>query len=113
MAIVDAPAPVRERYRARRLWRHFETLEQQRHAVIFGTLAFLASEALFFGALFTSYTAYRFWSSEYAEAFDAGSQHLKLWIGATNTVVLIGSSLTMALAVHAAQLGRRRTILRF
>ena len=41
----------------------------------------------------------------YPEAWAAGSHHLDVLLGGVNTVVLILSSLTMALAVHAAQTG--------
>src|SRR5262249_7288783 len=58
-----------------------------------------------FGGLFGAYTVYRFL---YPQAFAAASHHLNYIIGAINTAVLIGSSMTMALAVRAAQLGNRR-----
>ncbi|MFL5338545.1 MAG: cytochrome c oxidase subunit 3 family protein [Gemmataceae bacterium] len=86
---------------------HFENMEQQHDA---GTLAmwlFLATEVLFFGALLTGYTAYR---SSYPAEFAAASQHLKEMVGAVNTAVLICSSLTMALAVHAARTSQRRLL---
>jgi len=82
----------------------FDDAEQQHEASTFGMWLFLVTEILFFGGLFTCYVVYR---ALYPEAFAAGSHHLDLTLGALNTVVLIGSSLTMALAVHAAQLGRR------
>jgi cytochrome c oxidase subunit 3 len=66
--------------------------------------AFLVSEVMFFGALFTGYIVYR---SMYPAAFVAASHHLDVKLGAINTVVLICSSLTMALAIHAAQVGKR------
>lgn len=84
---------------------HFADREQQHEAANMGMWIFLATEVLFFGGLFTSYTIYR---SRYTLGFELGSHHLSVVIGATNTAVLIFSSLTMALAVHAAQLGRRR-----
>jgi cytochrome c oxidase subunit 3 len=84
---------------------HFDTLEQQRGAQAFGMWAFLGTEVLVFGALFAGYAAYRL---EHHAAFEATSAHLNLLIGAVNTVVLLTSSLTMALAVHATQTGRRR-----
>jgi cytochrome c oxidase subunit 3 len=65
---------------------------------------FLVQEIMFFGGLFTVYLVFR---SRYPMAFAAGSNHLDVVMGATNTVVLIVSSLTMALAVHYAQLGKR------
>ena len=66
---------------------------------------FLLTEILFFGGLFIVYTIYRVW---YPEAFAAASHHLDIPLGTINTAVLIGSSLTMALAVHAAQLNSRK-----
>src|ERR1700722_15494854 len=83
----------------------FETITQQRDAGTLGMWVFLVTEILFFGGMFTSYTIYR--SLHYA-AFEAGSHLLKVQFGATNTVVLICSSLTMALAIHAAQTGKSK-----
>ena len=64
---------------------------------------FLVTEVLFFGGLFVAYAVYRGW---YPEAFAAASHELDITLGTINTAVLITSSLTMALAVHAAQTGR-------
>src|SRR5258708_19846234 len=58
-----------------------------------------------FGGLFAGYVAYR---TAYPAAFAEGSRRLNVLIGGVNTVVLLTSSLTMAMAVHAAQTGRRR-----
>ena len=66
---------------------------------------FLVTEVLFFGGLFAAYCVYRDW---YPDAFAAGSHELDVRLGTINTAVLITSSLTMALAVHAAQTGQRR-----
>src|SRR5262245_58548915 len=71
---------------------------------------FLATEVLFFGGLFTGYTVFRF---AYPDAFLAGSRRLSVPLGAVNTAVLLASSLTVVLALHAAQLGRRRALLGF
>ena len=84
---------------------HFETLPQQREAAALGMWAFLAQEVMFFGGLFTVYLVYRVL---HPAAFFAGSAHLPVALGTFNTAVLIGSSLTMALAVRAAQLERGR-----
>jgi len=84
---------------------HFESLEQQNDTCSIGMWAFLVQEVMFFGGLFTAYLVYR---SRHPEAWADGSHHLDVVIGTINTAVLIGSSLTMALAVRAAQLGRRR-----
>jgi cytochrome c oxidase subunit III len=88
----------------------FDGLEQQEEVAALGMWVFLATEVLFFGGLFATYLVYRHW---YSEAFTAGSRELLVWAGTTNTAVLITSSLTMALAVQAAQTGRRRALMIF
>jgi cytochrome c oxidase subunit 3 len=88
----------------------FDDLEQQKEASNLGIWVFLATEVLFFGGLFLTYSIYRAW---YTDAFAAASREMLLWAGTTNTVVLITSSLTMALAVHAAQIGERRSLMLF
>jgi cytochrome c oxidase subunit 3 len=85
----------------------FENLEQQSEATTLGMWVFLVTEILFFGGLFTTYLVYRNW---YPGAFAAASHEMVVWAGTLNTVVLISSSLTMALAVRAAQLGDRRSL---
>jgi cytochrome c oxidase subunit 3 len=88
----------------------FEDLEQQHEAASLGMWIFLATEVMFFGGLFAGYTIYR---NLYMPGFEAGSHLLNATIGALNTAVLISSSLTMALAVRAAQLGKRQTLMAF
>src|SRR5258705_2144936 len=88
----------------------FDSLAQQKEAATLGMWVFLVTEVLFFGGLFATYTIYRAW---YPEAFAAASHSLDVTLGTVNTVVLITSSLTMALAVHAAQLGQRKLVLLF
>jgi cytochrome c oxidase subunit III len=88
-------------------WHHFESLEHQQETTTFGMWVFLATDVLIFGAIFTGYTVYR---TAYTPSFEAASDHLNLMIGAVNTVVLLTSSLTMALAVHAAKLGQGRKV---
>jgi cytochrome c oxidase subunit 3 len=87
------------------LQHHFETLGQQHEAATLGMWIFLVTEVMFFGGLFLAYSLYRIW---YPEAWSEGSLELDILLGGINTVVLIGSSLTMALAVRAAQTGARR-----
>jgi cytochrome c oxidase subunit 3 len=88
---------------------HFESYEQQRESASLGMWTFLLTEIMFFGGLFVAYILYR-WS--YPEVFIAGSRSLDITLGTINTGILIGSSLTMALAVRSAQLARsRRTVL--
>ncbi len=88
----------------------FDDAEQQHEASTLGMWLFLVTEILFFGGLFLLYVAYRV---TYPEAFVDGSHHLDLRLGTINTVILIGSSLTMALGVHAAQVGRQRALVGF
>ena len=88
----------------------FDSLEQQVEASTLGMWVFLVTEVLFFGGLFLTYTVYL---SFYPAAFAVASHELDIVLGTTNTVVLITSSLTMALAVHAAQTGARRPLLIF
>src|SRR5712692_1270841 len=89
---------------------HFDSLEQQTDATTLGMWVFLVTEVLFFGGLFMVYTVYRSW---YPDAFAAASHELDVTLGTINTAVLITSSLTMALAVHAAQLGQRKMLMLF
>ena len=88
----------------------FDNLDQQREASTLGMWVFLVTEVLFFGGLFAAYSIYRGW---YPAAFAAASHEMVVWAGTTNTVVLITSSLTMALAVHAAQAGERQRLMLF
>ena len=89
---------------------HFESYEQQRQSASLGMWVFLVTEIMFFGGLFTAYILYR---SKYPEAFIAGSHQLDVKLGTINTAVLIFSSLTMAMAVRSAQLGRSKAIVGF
>jgi cytochrome c oxidase subunit 3 len=83
----------------------FEDMEQQTHSATLGMWTFLATEVLFFGALFVGYAVYRTrWPDEFREA----SRELKLWIGGVNAFLLLVSSLTMALAVRSAAIGNNR-----
>ena len=84
---------------------HFDHLEQQHSAERLGMWMFLVTEVLFFSGLFVAYTVYRYL---YPHAFSEASHHLNYVIGAINTAVLICSSLTMVLAVRAAQVGSRK-----
>lgn len=91
--------------RPRGLQEQFDDPEQQREASSLGMWVFLVTEIMFFGGLFLAYLVYRV---QYFPAFAAGSSSLRFWAGTLNTIVLIGSSLTMALAVRSSQMGRRR-----
>jgi cytochrome c oxidase subunit 3 len=88
----------------------FEDMEQQRSTASLGMWTFLATEVMFFGGLFTGYCAYRFSDPE---AFRIASRHLNVWLGSINTFVLLTSSLTVALSVHAGQTGSRKNQVRY
>ena len=84
------------------------SVERQKLAVTFGMWVFIASEVLFFGGLFLAYTIYRHLD---AEAFKIAARETEVVYGATNTAVLLTSSLTMAMAVKASEEGLRRMTL--
>jgi cytochrome c oxidase subunit 3 len=88
----------------------FDDSAQQYGASSLGMWVFLVQEIMFFSGLFLTYAAYRY---AYPGAFIHASHHLDVVLGTINTAVLIGSSLTMALAVHAAQTGRRNNSVLF
>jgi cytochrome c oxidase subunit 3 len=91
------------------LQHQFDDLEQQKETSTLGMWVFLATEIMFFGGMITAYTVYRYM---YPDAFGEASRHMNVLVGTINTTVLICSSLTMALAVRAAQLGLRRELVR-
>lgn len=84
---------------------HFGDLEQQRQSSTLGMWVFLVTEIMFFGGMFASYLIYR---SSYPTAFFDASEHMNFWAGTINTVVLITSSVTVVLAIHAIQMGLRK-----
>lgn len=94
-------------HRTGELFGQFETLDQQRESASFGMWVFLVTEVLFFGGMFMTYTLNR---STYPDVFGEASRSINLTLGAINTVVLIGSSLTMAMSVWAAQVGKKQLV---
>lgn len=106
---MSVPAEARQFIESRKA-DHFETLENQEHAGRLGMWLFIATEILFFATLFALYFAYR---ALYREAFAAASTHSDLTIGTINTVVLITSSLTMAMAIHSAKGNAQSRIVRY
>jgi cytochrome c oxidase subunit 3 len=79
---------------------HFDDMEQQKEASTFGMWVFLLTEIMMFGGLFAAYLIYRL---KFYDAFVAGSTSISVIWGFANTLVLLGSSFTMAMAVWAAQ----------
>lgn len=86
------------------LQHQFEDMKQQEESVSIGMWMFLVQEIMFFGGLFTAYMVFRW---RFPMAFAAGSNHLDAFWGGLNTIVLIVSSLTMALTVYYAQKSNR------
>jgi cytochrome c oxidase subunit 3 len=94
-------------HRTGELFGQFETMDQQRESAALGMWVFLVTEVLFFGGMFMTYTLNR---STYPDVFGEASRSINLTLGAVNTVVLIGSSLTMAMSVWAAQVGKKQLV---
>jgi cytochrome c oxidase subunit 3 len=84
---------------------HFSTPSVQAHAARLGMWLFLGTEVLLFGGLFVGYASYR---ALYPAAFAACSHHLDRALGTVDTLILITSSFTMAMALHLARAGRSR-----
>jgi cytochrome c oxidase subunit 3 len=84
---------------------HFDTLERQTQAAVFGMWLFVGSELLFFSGLFTVYFASRV---HYGAGFVEAATHSKLLIGTVNTFVLLVSSYFVALAVSGPRRGSSR-----
>ncbi|MFQ5584042.1 MAG: cytochrome c oxidase subunit 3, partial [Calditrichia bacterium] len=90
------------------LQHHFTDVEQQRESAKLGMWIFLLTEILLFGGLFCAYSIYRSWNPE---IFHNAHVHLDVFMGTVNTIVLITSSVTMALAIRCMQLGQKRNTL--
>jgi cytochrome c oxidase subunit III len=85
----------------------FDDPIQQREAATLGMWVFLAAEIVFFGSALVCYAAAG-WS--HGREFALAANGTNLVLGAINTAVLLSSSWTMALAVHAGRTGRRRPV---
>ena len=83
---------------------HFASADDEFEAAKQGMWIFLVTEVLMFGGLFVAYGIFR---GLYPDMFFEAHHHLAVKMGALNTLVLITSSLTMALSVSATQKGRR------
>ena len=94
-------------HRTGELFSQYQTLEQQKDSATLGMWIFLATEILFFGGLFLTYTINR---HTYPVAFGVGSNTLDIYLGTINTAVLIVSSFTMAMSVWCAQTDRKKLI---
>jgi len=87
------------------LQHHFSDSEQQAESAKLGMWIFLVTEVLLFGGLFVAYAIYRSWNPE---IFHNGHAFLNTTLGTINTVVLITSSLTIALAIRFMQVNKQR-----
>lgn len=108
VAVATADAPTHVHHPD--LQHHFEDLGQQHDASNLGMWVFLGTEVMFFGGLIGSYLVYRFTSPD---VWGAASRELNVVLATINTIVLLTSSLTMALAVHAGETGERTKQVRF
>ncbi len=86
----------------------FKEAAHQRESALFGMWIFLATEVLFFGGMFTAYTVYRY---SHWQAFQEAARHQEWYLGCLNTLVLLTSGFTMALAVECARRGNRGWLL--
>ncbi|HEY1467551.1 MAG TPA: cytochrome c oxidase subunit 3 family protein [Candidatus Acidoferrum sp.] len=94
-------------HRTGELYGQFKTLEQQKDSANLGMWIFLVTEVMFFGGIMLTYAVNR---HVYFPAFAVGSNTLSLTLGGTNTIVLLASSFTMAMAVWSAQVGKKQLI---
>ncbi|MGE5411736.1 MAG: cytochrome c oxidase subunit 3 family protein [Clostridiales bacterium] len=69
-----------------------------------GMWLFLMTELLLFGGMFLIYGTYRYMNSD---GFHSAAQELNTIIGTFNTVILLTSSLTVALSITALQKGNK------
>lgn len=106
----DRAAPRAQAGSAARAAGHAPSAAEALDTAKLGIWTFLATEVLLFGGLFTAYVVYRL---KYPAMFHAGHLHLDRALGALNTVILITSSLTVALGIAAIRNGRRRALERF
>lgn len=84
---------------------HFSSMDQEHESGKQGAWLFMATEVMMFGALFVGYFMYR---GLYHDAWVVGGELLNWKLGATNTIVLLLSSFTMALAVRDTQMGQNK-----
>ncbi|MBN8930020.1 MAG: cytochrome oxidase subunit III [Rhodospirillales bacterium 69-11] len=83
----------------------YHDVEQQREAAKLGMWTFLLTELLLFSGLFVTALVLRVM---HPDSVTAVALHLKFWIGATNTAILIVSSFIMSVAIELSRLGRQR-----
>jgi len=89
---------------------HFDSMQQQTQSTLLGIWLFMAQEILFFGGMFAAYTVYRIL---YPDAWAMGAASQNVWLGMTNTIVLIGSSVSIVMAVHEARHANKMGVLKW
>ncbi|HRV95035.1 MAG TPA: cytochrome c oxidase subunit 3 family protein [Anaerolineae bacterium] len=89
---------------------YFKDIEQQRETNTLGMWVFLVTEVMLFGGIFLVYAVYYF---NYHDAFSEAGKELNLVLASINTLVLLCSSLTMALAVYACQTDKQKMLVTF
>jgi len=105
-SVPDDLVPRHERYKAAH---HFRNGDHEFEASKMGVWLFLSTEILLFSGMFVAYAVLRLW---YPEAFAHGSHLLDWRWGALNTLVLLYSSYTVAMAVRCAQVNDQKGLQR-
>ncbi len=82
---------------------HYRDASHQFASAKEGIWLFMATEILMFGGLFVGYLIFHM---KYPEMFAEGAQFLDWRLGFINTLVLIFSSLTMALGIYFCQINQ-------
>ena len=83
---------------------HFDSASQEFESAKLGMWLFIVQEILFFSALFVAYTVFRYL---HPKMFIEAAAHLSWVLGSVNTLVLLFSSFTMAMAIRSAMVGRK------
>jgi cytochrome c oxidase subunit 3 len=109
-SLTHSPIPMREGEGHGAVAHQFDDVAQQHEAATLGMWAFLITEIMFFGGMFLGYTIYR---ASDPLTFGHASNHMDIVLGTINTAVLIASSLTVVLSIHAAQENKQKALLGF
>lgn len=92
------------------LQHHFVSSEQQFDAAKLGMWLFLATEILLFSGMFVAYTVFRVW---HPEVFQEAAHVLDTRMGLFNTLVLLASSFTVAMAINSIQRDDQKACVRY
>lgn len=85
----------------------YSSAQHQAQTAVAGMWLFLASEMLFFGALFLSWIFCRHWNQA---GFDVGARQTELFLGTINTVLLVTSSAVYTAGVTFMEAGNTRRL---